>query len=295
MSATDIQSMVSMPNELNFQLPASLPAAKTFEIRVQPVNQQSFTAGNVLQFDIPCEKSGQYLDPTTTYIRFKVTYTHTGTAGTNFSYLLGSGYSYFNKFEVYGNNSVTLETINEYGLLANTLLQTQLNGADKYGLSASMGFQSTTPFNTLGHKIFDAATTVNYLTFEYALPIIGILGSGTDKLFPTGNIYSLRVELTMDSFVNFTLAATAGGSVQTCVISEVEFVGQVIELDAQPQSIIQSQNPNLIHIRSQSYRTASNYLNGGAYGLMDVLIGTRVSSLKSMFVTCSPANALEKK
>ena len=45
MSATDIQSMVSMPNELNYQLPASLPAAKTFEIRAQPCNQQSFTPG----------------------------------------------------------------------------------------------------------------------------------------------------------------------------------------------------------------------------------------------------------
>ena len=94
---------------------------------------------------------------------------------------------------------------------------------------------------------------------------------------------------------NFTLAATAGGSIGTCVISEVEFVGQVIELDAQPQSIIQSQNPNLIHIRSQSYRTASNYLTAGSSGLTDVLIGTRVSSLKSIFMTCSPSNALEKK
>ena len=295
MSATDIQSMVSMPNELNFQLPASLPAAKTFEIRVQPVNQQSFTPGQVLQFDIPCGKMGQYLDPTTTYIRFKVVYTHTGTAGTNFSYLLGTGYSYFNKFEVYGNNSVTLESINEYGLLANTLLQTQLNGADKIGLSSSMGFNSVDAYSVLGHKIFDAATTVNYLTFEYSIPIIGILGSGTDKLFPTGNIYSLRVELTMDAITNFTVAATAGGTIGACTISEVELVGQVIELDAQPQMMIQSQNPNLIHIRSQSYRTASNYLAGGSSGLTDVLIGTRVSSLKSMFVTCSPSNALEKK
>ena len=99
----------------------------------------------------------------------------------------------------------------------------------------------------------------------------------------------------MDAINNFTLAATAGGSVQSCVISEVELVGQVIELDAQPQSIIQSQNPNLIHIRSQSYRTATNYLAGGSSGLTDVLIGTRVSSLKSMFITCSPSNALEKK
>ena len=108
-------------------------------------------------------------------------------------------------------------------------------------------------------------------------------------------VYSLRIELTMDTINSFTLASTTGGSVGTCVISEVEFVVQIIELDAQPQSIIQSQNPNLIHIRSQSYRTASNYLAGGSSGLTDILIGTRVSSLKSMFITCSPSNALEKK
>jgi len=54
-----------MPQELNFALPASLPAEKTFEIRLQPVNSQSFTAGNVIQFDIPSNKRGQYLDTTT--------------------------------------------------------------------------------------------------------------------------------------------------------------------------------------------------------------------------------------
>jgi len=85
MSETDIQSAVAMPNELNYVLSASLPSAKTFEIRSQPINQQSFTAGQVIQFDIPCGKIGQYLDPSTTYIRFKVTYTHTGTAGANYS------------------------------------------------------------------------------------------------------------------------------------------------------------------------------------------------------------------
>ena len=41
MSATDyITPPTSMPNELNYQLPSSLPAAKTFEIRCQPVNSQ---------------------------------------------------------------------------------------------------------------------------------------------------------------------------------------------------------------------------------------------------------------
>ena len=293
--ATEIVVPSALPQEMNFALPASLPAAKTFEVRVQPVNAQSFTAGNVLQFDIPAGKRGQYLDPTTTYVRFKVVYTHGGVIATNQSLLLGSGYSYFNKQEVYGNNSVTLETINELGVLANVLLQSQLNGADKIGLSSAMGFNVLYPYTTLGHYINKSATSSENLTFEYALPLIGILGSGTDKMIPIGNINSLRLELTMDSYSNFTVAMTAGGSVTGCTISEVEFVGQVIELDNEPQSLIEAQNPQKIHIRTQSYRTATNSIAGGSSGMQDILLGTRVSSCKSMFITFSPSNALEKK
>ena len=286
-----------LPQEMNYGLPASLPAAKTFEIRVQPVNQQTFTSGQVLQFDIPAGKLGQFLDCQTTYIRFKATYTVAagGTAGTNFSYLLGSGYSYFNKSELYGNNSVLLESIGEFGVCCNALLQTQLNSADKIGLSSSMGFNANNGFTVLGHKIFDSATSINYLTFSYSLPIVGLLGSGCDKFFPIGNIHSLRYELTMDAITNFTLQATALSAIATCTLSEIEFVGQVVELDQQPYSIIQAQNPNFIHLRCQSYRTATNYLASGSSGLNDILIGIRCSSLKSMFITCSPSNALEKK
>ena len=116
--ATEIVVPSALPNEFNFALPASLPSAKTYEIRVQPINNQKFTSyaatgGGTLQFDIPCGRRGQYIDTSTTYVKFKVVYTHGGALNTDFSCLLGTGYSYFNKQEVYGNNSVTLETINE--------------------------------------------------------------------------------------------------------------------------------------------------------------------------------------
>ena len=118
--ATEIIVPSSLGNEFNFALPASLVSSKTYEIRVQPVNAQSFSSsGAVMQFDLPCNKRGQYLDPTTTYVRFKATWAQSATAGTDTHILLGSAYSYFNKQEVYGYNSVTLETINELGVLAN--------------------------------------------------------------------------------------------------------------------------------------------------------------------------------
>jgi len=88
------------------------------------------------------EKRGIYLDPTTTYIRFKVTFIATGTVSTQSSYLMGSGYLYFNSQEVYGNNTFTLESINELDVLANALLQTQLNCSDNIGLGSCMEFNT---------------------------------------------------------------------------------------------------------------------------------------------------------
>ena len=206
----------------------------------------------------------------------------------------GPDIQFFSRQEVYSNNSVTLESINEVGVLAHTLLQTQLNASDKIGLTSCMGFNTEGGWNCLGHRINGSASAPSAFVFEYALPLIGILGSGSDKMIPVGNLFGLRLELTMDAYANFTVSKT-GGAVTGCTISEFEFVGNYVELDSAPQSIIEAQNPQKIYIRSQSYRTATNTLAGGTSGLNDVLIGTRVSSLKSLFVTCSPSNALEKK
>ena len=295
--ATEIIVPSSLGNEFNFAFPASLVSSKTYEIRIQPVNAQSFNAsGAVMQFDIPCNKRGQYLDPTTTYVRFKATFTQSGTAGADTHILLGSAYSYFNKQEVYGNNSVTLETINELGVLANFLINTQLNASDKIGMAPAFGLPDvhTYAISNGGHLI--NSTAPNQLVFEYAIPVIGILGSGTDKMIPTGAFSSLRYELTMDDWTKFTTYfASASYKITGLTISDVEFVAQVVELDNEPQSLIEAQNPGKIHIRTQSYRTATNFIAGGSSGLIDLLVGCRVSSLKSMYITCAPADAAELK
>ena len=197
--ASDVVVGSALPQEMNYQLPASLPAAKNFEIRFQPVNAQSFTSVNVIQIDIPCGRPGQYLDPTTTYIRFRVQYTHGGTAATDWSRFLGTPNSYFIKQELYGNNSVLLESINELGVLTNALVNLQLNDGDKRGLSTAMGFDyDTTAYGSssnLGHQINVTAQTggpgttpgiLDGLWFEYSMPVIGLLGSGTSKMIPIG-------------------------------------------------------------------------------------------------------------
>jgi hypothetical protein len=267
----------------------------------------------VVQIDIPCGRRGAYLDPTTSYIRFKATYTAGSmVANTDAARLMGSAYSYFIKQEVYGNNSVVLESINEVGVLASMLMNLQLNDSDKRGLSPSMGFEGGVAVTglatanpllaysssaTAGHCIAADAVLQN-LVFEYSMPLIGILGSGTDKMIPIGAIYGLRLELTMDNYANFTklFVGTAGHIMGDCSITEFEFVANVIELGPEAQALIEQANPEKIHIRSNTYRQASSSLPAStAAGTNDMLVGIRVSSLKSIFLACSPSDAAEGK
>ena len=105
-----------------------------------------------------------------------MTYTHGGTADTDYSRLVGSAYSPFLKQEIYGNNSVMLESINEVGVLASMLLNVQLNDSDKRGLIPALGFDykaSLYSSATMGHTINESAP--NQLVFEYAIIIIIII------------------------------------------------------------------------------------------------------------------------
>lgn len=290
--ASEVYAPTALPSEMNYQLPPSLPSAKNTEIRIQPLNAQSFQKGNTIQIDLPTGRN-TYLDPTTTYIRFKIAYTSTFVAGTDAGYLLGTAYSPFIRQEVYGNNSVLLESINEVGVLANLLMNCQLNSSDKLGLSPAFGFnygQGDTnvraPESNIGHRIFVTAgnTALDGLTFDYACPLIGILGSGTDKMIPLGHLNGLRLELTCDDVLNFTQNITAN-RFSGYTISDFEFVGNIIELSPEANVLIAQANPEKIYIRSQTYRQASAVLPQGAgSGTYDLLCGIRVSSLKSLFV-----------
>jgi hypothetical protein len=118
------------------------------------------------------------------------------------------------------------------------LYNCQLNDGDKRGLSPALGFsyQSNSYYasSTAGHfinKSIQSAGILDGLNFDYTMPLIGILGSGTEKLFPLGAIYGMRFELTMDNFANFTkcCVSSANNGVTGCTISDVEFVANVIE------------------------------------------------------------------
>jgi len=300
MSVLDIQSMPSIPVELDFSIPDSLPSARSREVRVSPINGNTFTVNTsqqILQFDIPCGSSGDYLDPSTTYVRFKTAFSSAGVSGTDISRLLGSAYSFFNLQRVLGNNNTTLEEIPEVGVLVNMLTQCQLSEGDKRGLSSMLGFAFDNAVDgssaTAGCRIFANATTEG-LSFEFAVPLIGILGANNDKMIPVGKLLGLRLELMCDVPANF-IAATTANVVSQYIISEIEFVGNYITLGPESQAIVDSLNRDRIVIRCQSWKqTSATIAASSGVGTQELLCNIRVNSLKSIYLACSTANANEK-
>jgi hypothetical protein len=52
--SSQINTPVGIPNELNFNLPASMVPSRKFELRVQPYGQSTFTtAGQAIRIVLP--------------------------------------------------------------------------------------------------------------------------------------------------------------------------------------------------------------------------------------------------
>ena len=145
------QSAMGLPSSLKYDLPPSMSdSARSYSVNVAPdgitsvagaVGNISFVANTptqaqfnsqVVSFTIPSGMSDAvFMDCMNTTLSFTLTYT-VGTASSvtaGVCKLLSNAASWFDSLVLYSNNT-PLETINQYGLLQNFLLQNTVNYAE---------------------------------------------------------------------------------------------------------------------------------------------------------------------
>ena len=89
-----------------------------------------------ITFDLPCAQSRDtFIDTRLSTINFRavVTVTTAGTTKVTQATLRSSAYAYFDSMRVTGQSGQILESINEYGLLADSLTQGQMSNSDREG------------------------------------------------------------------------------------------------------------------------------------------------------------------
>lgn len=318
MSSMFPSSVVGLSSNLDYKLPPSMAEnSRCYSVAIAPDGQTSvsgsaplalYVANNspvnafnsqTISFTIPSGNSRSvYLDPKETYLSFRLALNITtasnvtgpvgGPYGPN---LIGSGQSFFDQLVLYSNN-VPIETVNQYGLLSNMLLNSTVSQSERQGaVSIGMGSDSDSA-NGINLYVNTGATGVLY--YNFCIPLISVIGiNGSDKLFPIGAISNLQLQMVTASLfpmVSFCTTVTAAG-VATATLDNFSLNLKYIDIGS-AQSLVDATIPDgKIFIKSQTWVTANSNLPSGTAGQVNAFYQIRNSSVKSVLFQNSQATA----
>lgn len=312
MSAADIQTPAALPSEFQYNLRGSLPAGwRNQQIRVPTISNitSSVLAGQEIQIQLP-QLPNSFYDLSTAYFNIRATFSYTASAAVDSSAkaprILGSAWSMFQRYELYFNNANLLDQVMYPGIAINALNNMILTTGQKSALNYQ-GLSSTSALPSVGTILHtddgmagtlptgsgaNLAVTNNKL--DFAMPMIGALGN-CDKMLPAF-LAGFRIDLTADDIANWLVAGdTVTISGLSVKFDSVEFVCQAVTVDQGSLAAILAAHPEKMFMQTQTFTHSSQTLPAGAgAGLYELMVASRVSSLKSLLVCCSPTDAYEK-
>lgn len=273
----------ALPDTVNYgeQL-SSLPKnTQCLNIATAPSNLQSATSGSQIFFDLI---NRGFLDPQSMYI----SYTYTLTSAVSAQMIGVPVYTPFNRCEV-SVASQTIDTIQNYNIVMNTLIQGNMDVAQKYGQQASYGYNASSGVPTL-EQLDGRLMTLNEVG-TFSAPLMTILSS-SEKLIPLGMMGATRITLTVESLANmFTTAVTP----TAFVLSNICLRYKVIEYGPDVDQAIRMANPNGLTIKTQSFSSSSTNLNAATVGYTELVFNFRFSSIKSLIAINGCGTALSNK
>jgi len=305
-SALNIPVATALTSDMLLGLKPSAPKSRSYRISIAPVNKSVFTPSDQIIFEIPTGRKGTWLDQSQSYLKFSVQFSSTAavTPGANGIYVDNTAYSFIQRCDIYHSSNL-LETINEYGQLANFLIDTSLTQSDKAGLSALIGsndqtiyssvlaayaqYGVVTPLRVPGDRSgqsFASVTTAagigTAIPYTFSLPMLsGIIGVNASKMLPVGKLASpLRVELYLSANDDAIYYGTAGAGAAWQIVN-VEFCACFVEIQDDSFDSISPDEPQ--YISTTTYRQASTYLPAATTGEFTTLLPFRAASITALY------------
>lgn len=310
------QSAIGLPSSLKFDLPPSMSdTSRSYSVNVAPdgitqvvgpTNAISFTANAAVQqpftsqmvsFTIPSGMSDSvFLDPVSTTLSFSLTYQTSATAASvtaGVTQMLSSAASWFDQLVLVSNNT-PIETINNYGLLQNFMLQNTVNQSERNGgISIAMGADSN---SATGIEVAHTGTSASY-RYNFCIPLMSVIGVNTaDKLFPIGSVNNLQLQMTTASLtpiISYCTAVTTNVTFTTApTLSEFRLNLKYIDVgDDSARMLRQTLQDGKWYLKSQTYTNSAVNIPSGSSGTQQLLLQIRNSSVKSVIHQFGASNA----
>ena len=245
---------LNVPDSIVFAPKPAAASATKVRVSSLPINGRVFGPSSQVQFSLPCGRLGAYLDPRTTFLKFKLV---NNAASTGHDLKLDhSAHSAIELLEVF-YGSTNLEYIRGYSALATTLIDCQGN-TDRYSKAGTIleGMTDTVREGTTISK--PAAANAPKIGKTFCIPLIsGVIGTLAEKMLPTGAMTrdSLRVSLTLANVADIQETATASMDWE---LQDVQLISEYVHINETVARTIESMNPDGIRIPLTSFSLQSN-------------------------------------
>ena len=227
-----------------------------------------------------------FLDPRETMLSFRLTWnvTTTGAAANSDVSVIGSGASFFDTLQLYSNN-VPIETIGNYGLLHNMLINSTVNQSERFG-GCAVGFGCDVNANSGLNMSYTAGTQY----YNFCIPLISVIGLNClDKLIPIGSIQNLVLQLqtaNMLPVTSYCTTITTNAVVSAPILDQFTLNMKFVDIgEGASQLMSQTLQDGKWFIKTSTYTNSSITIPNGSNGTSSLVYQIRNSSVKSLFLT----------
>lgn len=304
-NAMNIPISQALTSDMLLGLKPSAPKSRSYRISIAPVNKSIFTPLDQIIFELPTSRRGTWLDQSQSYLKFSVQFSANAdcAVGASGIYLDNSAYSFIQRMDIYHSSNL-LETVNEYGQLANFLIDTSLTQSDKAGLSPLFGTNFSQTILSPGASATTAATAFvtnqipgdrsgqscaaktdinTAIPYTFSLPLLsGVVGVNASKMLPVGKMAApLRVELYLAA-KDDAIYYGANGAGANWQITNVEFCACYVEIQDDDLDVsLAPGEPQ--YISTTTYRHASTSMPNTTAGEFTTLLPFRAASITALY------------
>lgn len=307
-----MSTTVSFPKELSTDIAFSLPeGVNSFNVRVVPSNVQSvasstqtLTASSTLQlngtstniiFDLPCSGGkGVHIDPRFTLVNFRVAYevpAGASSAVITTARLRSHAMAWFDRMFISSQSGAILEDINQFGLVNDVIVETEIDVAQRDCLAGAYGFayepESSNSQNiSAGHALatingstLSAAAKVYY---SYSVPLLSsLLGKGASKMFNIGQTNRLQLTLQTAAVqpITFVTGTATTAATFLSTIDNISLSCQYIDVGMEGMRLLGK--TGLQYYNGLTWRVSATSVASGVSGAVSVLTGLKGSSVRT--------------
>lgn len=280
--------MGSLPKSLLYGPKPEAVQASVSQYAVPVANGSSsnVSSGGTFSFNIPSSQQNTFLDPSQTYLKFKVTPSFSGTGTFSAS---GFAHDFIKSFTLSSSEGQQAqETINNYSVLHSVLRD--LCSAPGNRISCDSICINSDPARQRAPNTIDATAG-----FTFCMPLVSSIGtlSGLDRLFPVCALSApLRADFVLNSAAN-ALAVTGGPTSADYVVSNISLNLTYVRLTTAAMQQIMSMTKGMFMWSTSLWKDSSitHYQNTGSNTLQ--LASAKCRAAKTLIAVQRLADNIE--